>query len=147
MASQYPPYQPQPLFYSSTTYQTQPQPLYATSRYTSVPQQSSSTIQSPASQKPTITDPAPSNPRYLCLHNPCARDQRSFARHADLQRHVAVVHDRSALQLVDCPYVDTQTGRVCHRRGELGFTRRDKMGEHLRSVHSVIVPKTGRGEG
>ena len=63
-----------------------------------------------------------------------------FGRYADLERHIAIVHNRSTLQLVDC----THPG--CHRRGEYGFTRKDKMVEHLRDVHKIDIPKRARGK-
>lgn len=80
------------------------------------------------------------NAQYLCLHLQCASAGTRFARYADLQRHIAIVHDRPNLQLVDCSY------QGCHRRGEYGFTRKDKMVDHLRDVHKLDIPKRTSGK-
>lgn len=73
---------------------------------------------------------------WPCLHQQCAGV--SFARYADLQRHVAVIHNRSTLLLVDCQERD------CHRKGQYGFTRKDKMVDHMREVHKLDIPKQRR---
>jgi len=96
----------------------------------------------PAAFKSYNTDnESPVRPsQYLCLHPQCARTLTGFGRYADLERHIAIVHNRSTLQLVDCTYPG------CHRRGEYGFTRKDKMVEHLRDVHKADIPKRARGK-
>ncbi|KAK4540405.1 hypothetical protein LTR36_009262 [Oleoguttula mirabilis] len=80
------------------------------------------------------------NAQYLCLYPQCASAGTGFARYADLQRHVAIVHGRQNLQLVDCSHPG------CHRRGEYGFTRKDKMVDHLRDVHKSDIPKRASGK-
>ncbi|KAF2765600.1 hypothetical protein EJ03DRAFT_205774 [Teratosphaeria nubilosa] len=103
------------------------------------PRQPNSYMQQPSS--PT----SQTKPSYPCLYPECAGPAytgtgpfvpgTSFTRHADLQRHIDVVHMRSSLQLVDCPFQD------CHRVGKEGFTRKDKMTDHLREVHKLDIPK------
>ena len=74
-------------------------------------------------------------PTFLCLYEECANQGVGFARKADLQRHVDVRHNRATLQLVPCAV------EGCHRIGDRGFTRKDKMIDHVREVHKVDVPK------
>ena len=63
------------------------------------------------------------------------RNNVGFARKADLERHMKATHNRDNLELVDCMEPS------CHRRGDYGFTRKDKMVEHVREVHKVDIPK------
>ncbi|RMZ33341.1 hypothetical protein D0859_02521 [Hortaea werneckii] len=93
-------------------------------------------------QQPTV-QPQSTNgpPQYPCLHTRCAAGQISFTRYADLQRHINSFHNRD---LVTCTYVDPTTGKPCHRRGEYGFTRRDKMIGHMRAVHKVEPASVGQ---
>ncbi|KAI7464958.1 hypothetical protein KC351_g15194 [Hortaea werneckii] len=90
-------------------------------------------------QQPTVQPQSP--PQYPCLYTQC---QISFTRHADLQRHMDIIHNRATLDLVPCTYVDPATGRPCHRQGEYGFTRRDKMIAHMRNVHKVEAASAGQ---
>ncbi|RMY76867.1 hypothetical protein D0862_13667 [Hortaea werneckii] len=90
-------------------------------------------------QQPTVQPSSP--PQYPCLYTQC---QISFTRHADLQRHMNIIHNRATLDLVPCTYVDPATGRPCHRQGEYGFTRRDKMIAHMRTVHKVEAASAGQ---
>ncbi|KAF7188556.1 hypothetical protein HII31_10218 [Pseudocercospora fuligena] len=71
-------------------------------------------------------------PTYYCLYHGC---EHGSARKADLERHVQVTHLRESLNLVDCQYVG------CHRKGKYGFTRKDKMVDHMRDVHKADIPK------
>ncbi|RMY60000.1 hypothetical protein D0865_01762 [Hortaea werneckii] len=128
MANRYPQYpygygQPptQQSYYQPTPYQTAQQ----------YPTQYPTGYQQP--QQPTV-QPQSSAPQYPCLYAQC---QISFTRHGDLQRHMNSIHNRATLDLVPCTYVDPATGRPCHRHGEFGFTRRDKMIAHMRAVHKV----------
>lgn len=90
----------------------------------------------PISQKANgRSQDAPPASWWLCLQQPCANAEVKFARKADLQRHTQVTHNRAQLQLVACEYPG------CHRRGDYGFTRRDKMIDHMRDVHKVDIPK------
>lgn len=51
-------------------------------------------------------------------------------------RHYRTVHIRAAKNLkLDC------TVEGCHRVGEEGFTRKDNLTQHLRSVHGEVIPK------
>ena len=70
---------------------------------------------------------------YECLYPPCTRV--NFRRRADLERHMAAMHNRNALNMIDCEYPG------CHRRGDNGFFRRDKVIEHMRDVHKANIPK------
>ncbi|TKA63954.1 hypothetical protein B0A55_09506 [Friedmanniomyces simplex] len=96
--------------------------------------------QQPPSQQ-YYSEPAPRPPttgQYVCLYAQCA-NARNFARYADLQRHVQVVHNPETLQRVDCEYPG------CHRKGEHGFSRKDKMVDHMREVHKAEIPKRSPG--
>ena len=73
--------------------------------------------------------------QFHCLYPQCANNQIKFSRKADLQRHCLVVHNREQLELVDCQFPG------CHRRGGFGFTRQDKMIDHMRDVHKEPIPK------
>ena len=53
-------------------------------------------------------------------------------------RHVDAIHNRHSLSLIDCKVPD------CNRKGELGFTRKDKAVEHLREYHKMDIPKRVR---
>ncbi|KAK3702266.1 hypothetical protein LTR37_014977 [Vermiconidia calcicola] len=81
--------------------------------------------------------PLQNRPQFLCLYDNCIGV--GFARKADLERHVFIQHNRETHKYVDCEFPG------CHRRGDYGFTRRDKMVEHLREVHKVDVPKKQGG--
>jgi hypothetical protein len=73
-------------------------------------------------------------PLFSCEYTQCASAGVSFRRKADLDRHFQIVHMR-ATKLIDCEFPG------CHRRGDYGFTRKDKMREHMREVHrSLITP-------
>ncbi|KAK5731152.1 hypothetical protein LTR15_001090 [Elasticomyces elasticus] len=78
------------------------------------------------------------NGHYMCLYPQCA-NAGLFARHADLQRHVQNVHNPETIQWVDCQHPG------CHRRGQYGFSRKDKMVEHMREVHKADIPKRSSG--
>ena len=64
---------------------------------------------------------------YYCFYDPCASQSKFFGRKADLERHITAIH--STIELIDCEHLG------CHRRGEYGVSRRDKMVEHMRDVH------------
>ncbi|KXS99264.1 hypothetical protein AC578_6210 [Pseudocercospora eumusae] len=85
----------------------------------------------PYSSYPSPTSSRDS-PIYYCLYPGC---EHGSARKADLERHVQVTHLRESLNLVDCQYVG------CHRKGKYGFTRKDKMVDHMRDVHKADIPK------
>ncbi|EMC92136.1 hypothetical protein BAUCODRAFT_159892 [Baudoinia panamericana UAMH 10762] len=70
---------------------------------------------------------------YYCLYLQC--NGQGFSRYADLQRHTAVIHNPETLERIDCDYPG------CLRRGNLGFSRKDKMIDHKREVHKVAIPK------
>ena len=65
---------------------------------------------------------------------------KSFGRKADLERHIVAIHTRASAAMVDCDFPG------CHRRGEYGFVRRDKMIEHMRDVHKCEIPKRQLGK-
>ncbi|KAF2163698.1 hypothetical protein M409DRAFT_25885 [Zasmidium cellare ATCC 36951] len=93
---------------------------------------------SPTSTYSTSPTTPNNPPTYFCLWPNCTY---SCSRNADLQRHYQNVHNRESAPLVDC-WV-----QGCHRRGAYGFTRKDKMVEHVREVHKVDVPKRGSSGG
>ncbi|WPH01606.1 Hypothetical protein R9X50_00445400 [Acrodontium crateriforme] len=76
--------------------------------------------------------------QFVCLYESCV-NTGGFTRYADLQRHVEIIHMRSTLSLFDCQIPG------CHRRGEYGFTRKDKMTDHMRDVHKLDIPKRSSG--
>nr|POF01255.1 hypothetical protein CFP56_21203 [Quercus suber] len=100
----------------------------------------------------------PAPPRFLCLYPSCNAQHK---RHADLARHVQIVHNRATLSLIDCEYDNIRKasaaigpsgsggggggGGECSRKGANGFTRRDKMIEHMRDVHKCAIPKRKGG--
>ncbi|KAK3675883.1 hypothetical protein LTR78_004075 [Recurvomyces mirabilis] len=106
---------------------------YQSSRYASSYQPSQRTASASDTQPPLPAQ----TPNYICLYSGC--ESQAYSRHADLQRHVEVIHKTGSVAKVDC----TQAG--CHRSGAYGFTRKDKMVEHLREVHPVDVQKRQQG--
>jgi hypothetical protein len=72
---------------------------------------------------------------YECLFPECARSRTTFTRKVDLERHYSVKHDRTALRLIDCEVSS------CERRGDYGFTSRDKMIQHMRNHQRPRPPK------
>ncbi|KAK3115650.1 hypothetical protein LTR53_004803 [Teratosphaeriaceae sp. CCFEE 6253] len=70
---------------------------------------------------------------YPCLYPQCVNSL--FSRHADLLRHMQVVHNPETLERVDCQVPQ------CKRTGSYGFSRKDKMVDHMREVHKVEIPK------
>ncbi|KAI5359064.1 putative Zinc finger C2H2-type [Septoria linicola] len=79
----------------------------------------------PASTPPTV--------EYCCLMSGC---NYAAKRNADLERHYKSMHSApSSIEMFDCQVSG------CHRTGNYGFKRRDKMVDHMREVHKVDVPK------
>jgi hypothetical protein len=79
--------------------------------------------------------------KWICERVVEANEQtcyRGFARKADLQRHMACVHDKAKQTRKDCPH------RRCSRKGENGFLRQDHLTEHLRHFHNQAIPKRAR---
>lgn len=77
--------------------------------------------------------------KFPCLSPEC---ERSFGRTADLDRHLKVVHFRSANKRFWCDY------RRCGRsEDDQSFSRRDHCRDHYRSVHKEDVPRRGQPEG
>ncbi|KAK4888572.1 hypothetical protein LTR27_012524 [Elasticomyces elasticus] len=68
-------------------------------------------------------------PIFSCQLTDCASAGVSFRRKADLNRHLEIVHGTRGVVLFDCDI------RSCHRRGDYGFTRKDKMREHIIMSH------------
>ena len=54
---------------------------------------------------------------------------------AELETHLAKVHNRELLVLIDCEQPD------CPRKGDNGFRKKKNMHDHMREVHNVKVPK------
>ncbi|KAK4556707.1 hypothetical protein LTR86_006278 [Recurvomyces mirabilis] len=61
---------------------------------------------------------------FTCQYADCASAGLNFARLADLQRHTRTVHDED-VELHSC------TVPECSRKGASGFTRKDKLVEHM----------------
>lgn len=78
--------------------------------------------------------------RYHCLYYGCQDDKREFRRKADLERHVDSLHNRDQQPHIDC------LEPKCHRKGQFGFLRKDKMIEHMRDVHKADIPKRSPGK-
>ncbi|KAL8640827.1 MAG: hypothetical protein Q9226_008702, partial [Calogaya cf. arnoldii] len=89
----------------------------------------------PTNEQSRSTIPKP----YVCVYPGCTR---SFARAYDLDRHMKV-HFPGSVGKLDCPQ-GIKEGSFCKRVGELGFTRRDHLVEHMRKVHLVDVPRSAR---
>ncbi|KAI4217831.1 MAG: hypothetical protein LQ349_008996, partial [Xanthoria aureola] len=81
-----------------------------------------------------------SSTTYMCVYPGC---DRGFARDYDLDRHIKI-HFPSLTTKLDCPQ-GAKVGSFCKRVGERGFTRKDHLHEHLRTVHFVNVPESSRG--
>ena len=64
--------------------------------------------------------------RYVCLEANC---DRTFSRPSDLDRHLK---SRHYLPTFNCPVDD------CDRKGGKGFSRKDKLRDHLRQKHRNI---------
>lgn len=73
-------------------------------------------------------DNADAGRAFHCMHDPCFGQGAVFKRKADLERHIETRH---LCRLIDCEYPE------CHRRGDYGFARKERMIEHMRNVHKV----------
>ncbi|KAK3054702.1 hypothetical protein LTR09_004431 [Extremus antarcticus] len=91
------------------------------------PSPSSSSTLSPGS---TATAPD-TRSTWVCLQLPCSERRIWFHRKADLDRHVRTYHEAHITPKFDCGHP------VCRRKGDQGFTRKDKMLEHEREVHGM----------
>jgi hypothetical protein len=80
----------------------------------------------------------PNSTLYYCIWQPCQSQSKAFKRKADLERHIVAIHTRATAEMIDCEHP------TCHRRGEYGFLRKDKMIEHMRDVHKTNIPKRGQ---
>lgn len=58
-----------------------------------------------------------------------------FKKARQFDRHYRTVHIRAADQKLDC------TIEGCRRTGEEGFSRKDNLIQHMRSVHGEKIPK------
>lgn len=77
--------------------------------------------------------------RAYCSHPSCldanGRPLKSFARNADVLRHMRSVHER---RYIDCPR------KNCVRKGDQGFTRIGHLIEHRRQFHMEDIDKKGK---
>ncbi|KAK5008655.1 hypothetical protein LTR28_003688 [Elasticomyces elasticus] len=71
---------------------------------------------------------------YVCLFLGCTHES-VFARTADLQRHIMIKHYRDSVEKHSCPVPR------CHRVNANGFTRKDKVTDHMRNFHNIDIPK------
>jgi len=76
--------------------------------------------------------PGSRSKKFRCPTSDCSA---AFSRKADKDRHFECVHRRGANKKHDCPVVK------CTRNGDLGFTRKDHLTEHLRNYHHQQIPK------
>lgn len=119
---------------SSPTY-SQPSPTL----YKSAPSGQQRSAQSQQQRRPSqysSTSAPPKEPSWYCMY-PEHQQTVFFARKADLKRHYDQVHNPESVRMLDC------TEPRCHRRGENGFGRKDKLVEHQREVHKINIPKRG----
>ncbi|TKA76985.1 hypothetical protein B0A49_01339 [Cryomyces minteri] len=80
---------------------------------------------------------------YPCLVPSCPSKSPCFARVADLERHLACVHNKATVATFDCHM------NRCQRTAANGraFTRKDHLTEHLRNYHHEEIPKKRRMRG
>ncbi|KAK3679001.1 hypothetical protein LTR78_001454 [Recurvomyces mirabilis] len=131
--SAYQAYQPSteaPQSYSRQANQQQQQ-------YQSRPKHDPKYSHSPPSRQPSQCSSGAA--QYICMYDSCRHE--GYCRYADLQRHVDVIHNTSTLNRFNCIV------EGCHRVGIYGFTRKDKMVDHLREVHKCDIPKRVNGGG
>ncbi|CAK1366655.1 uncharacterized protein RHO25_011413 [Cercospora beticola] len=71
---------------------------------------------------------------YCCLIPNCTY---AASRKTDLERHYRAMHPPPgpSAPLYDCLW------QGCHRKGQYGFGRKDKMLDHMMDVHEAEVPK------
>ena len=81
---------------------------------------------------------SPKDPTWYCMYN--EHQGTAFANKAALKRHYDQAHTPGLVRSLDC----TKPG--CHRRGDLGFRRKDKLDEHMREVHKADIPKRASRE-
>ncbi|KAK4626349.1 hypothetical protein CLAFUW4_04712 [Fulvia fulva] len=119
----------------SSPYTSTSNPYYY---YSSSPSSAYST--SPTSPGPSHSQPSQPRPQPPVEYH-CLICTHTCARKADLERHYSAMHCRDSSALVDCQWAG------CHRVGQAGFGRKDKMVEHMRDVHKADIPKRGGGTG
>lgn len=73
------------------------------------------------------------NRGYVCLMEDC-ETRGSFKRQADLMRHINTVHQ--VARRWNCPHPR------CDRKADRGFSRRDKLYEHVRNKHGGEMQAT-----
>ncbi|CAK1356689.1 unnamed protein product [Cercospora beticola] len=123
----------------ASTYYDSPSPPYQQQSYYPSP---SYTYQSPTTPRPQVPLQIPIE--YCCLMPNCTY---AAGRKADLERHYRAMHPApgSSAPMYDCLW------QGCHRKGNYGFGRKDKMVDHMREVHKADIPKRsgngGRREG
>jgi hypothetical protein len=115
---------------STPTYGTS-SPIQASSTHTIISSSSpeasfSSTSATSPTPSPTNA-PSPNSTRHPCPHPHC---HSTFARLGDLSRH-AKIHSPERHRKYHC----WEPG--CDRNGRKGFTRRDKLRDHVRGVHGL----------
>ena len=70
--------------------------------------------------------------------NDASKERSSMADSA--QSHDLAKESKSTIKRFDC---DGDNGQ-CHRQGERGFTRKDRLRAHKREMHSMGIPNPGR---
>jgi hypothetical protein len=134
---------PQPRQLSQYTYNSSPSlsPLSSTSNQPPImpgnypPAQPTNATSPPERPIPLSTSTHPSQ-SYHCLFPNCTHIS---SRRADLARHVNSMHVRSSAVFYDCEF------SACNRKGRYGFSRKDKMVDHMREVHMADIPKRRSG--
>ncbi|KAH9211430.1 hypothetical protein DL95DRAFT_188086 [Leptodontidium sp. 2 PMI_412] len=85
----------------------------------------------------TSPTPSPTNASSPnATRSSCAHCPRNFARPSDLKRH-AMIHFPERHRKYHCWQPD------CDRNGRRGFTRKDKLRDHLRGVHELEEDELG----
>jgi hypothetical protein len=109
---------------------------------------------SPVYQAPDLQDPEDDpiigqvtlNGRFTCLNKVCREDETlTFNRHADFKRHYTNMHARKLTEYF-CPErgCDRSKNPTDGKKGRSFKGRRDKMKEHMATVHGKYERKRKR---
>lgn len=85
--------------------------------------------------------------RFTCLHKACRDDETlTFNRHADFKRHYTNMHGRKVIEYF-CPEQGCQRSKkpADGKKGRSFKGRRDKMKEHMETVHGKCQGRRKRG--
>ncbi|KAN0096724.1 hypothetical protein V8E51_015529 [Hyaloscypha variabilis] len=116
------------LFEASTSIYGTSSPLRESSTHLTISSSSPETSTSAASPTPSPTNAT--SPNSTAARHPCAQCLSTFARLGDLRRHEKI-HSPERHRKYHC----WEPG--CNRNGRKGFTRRDKLRDHVKGVHKI----------